>query len=105
MSDNKYDCIKCGVCCSYFHNIPILPEEVSLIDNNLKQYTLVSPLQANGLSMKFVEGTKRCIALEGEVGKSVSCSVYEIRPPVCRRFEPGSDLCKKVRLEVLNIVD
>lgn len=105
MTVNIYECIKCGACCNYFHNIPILPEEVSLIDKNLKQYTMISPLQTkNGLSMKFVEGTKRCIALEGQIGQSVKCSVYDIRPPVCRKFEPGSDLCKKARLEVLGIV-
>ncbi len=29
----------------------------------------------------------RCIALEGEVGKQVSCSIYAQRPSPCREFD------------------
>jgi len=29
----------------------------------------------------------RCISLEGEVGQSVSCSIYEQRSSPCREFE------------------
>ncbi|BBI99473.1 hypothetical protein FGKAn22_11660 [Ferrigenium kumadai] len=29
----------------------------------------------------------RCIALEGEVGKRVSCSIYSQRPSTCREFD------------------
>lgn len=111
MSDNKYNCVKCGACCTYWHNIPISIEEMPHIDENLKKYIKISYL---GVSMKLVDNIDtlqrpknagRCIALEGEVGKDIKCSIYEIRPPVCRRFEAGSDLCKKVRLEVLGIVE
>jgi Fe-S-cluster containining protein len=28
----------------------------------------------------------RCIALRGEVGKEVSCAIYENRPTTCREF-------------------
>lgn len=28
----------------------------------------------------------RCIALEGEVGQAVRCSIYDQRPLVCREF-------------------
>lgn len=105
MSDDIYDCMKCGACCAYWPNIPILPGEVKDIDEKLKIYLKPSPLDPRGLSLKSVEGSNRCIALEGQLGVSVKCSIYDIRPPVCRRFEPGSDLCKKARLDVLNIID
>ena len=39
----------------------------------------------------------RCIALEGEIGVSVKCSVYNCRPDACRKFEVGSDLCNEAR--------
>lgn len=29
----------------------------------------------------------RCIALEGEVGKQVSCGIYGLRPSTCREFD------------------
>ena len=31
--------------------------------------------------------TPRCIALEGEVGQSVSCSIYLNRPTPCHEFD------------------
>lgn len=39
----------------------------------------------------------RCIALEGSVGDSVRCGVYEVRPEACRRFKAGSQLCLEAR--------
>jgi Fe-S-cluster containining protein len=39
----------------------------------------------------------RCVALEGEVGTAVKCSVYNCRPQACRLFEPGSKLCLEAR--------
>jgi len=29
----------------------------------------------------------RCVALEGVIGESVSCSIYEKRPDCCRAFQ------------------
>jgi len=30
---------------------------------------------------------RRCVALQGEVGEAVACSIYEHRPSPCREFE------------------
>ena len=100
-----YDCVKCGACCVNQFNIPILVEHVPLIDQRLKEYLIDSPFQPGGYSLKQVGNSRRCIALEGTVGECVNCKAYEFRPPVCRNFTPGSDLCKKARREVLNIVE
>lgn len=40
-----------------------------------------------------------CAAFEGEIGKKCSCSVYGIRPEVCRAFRPGSKECLGAREE------
>lgn len=42
----------------------------------------------------------RCVALRGEVGVSVACSVYNDRPDACRKFEVGSELCNEARRKV-----
>jgi Fe-S-cluster containining protein len=34
----------------------------------------------------FNSGTK-CVALGGEIGKKVGCTVYEDRPDVCRKYD------------------
>jgi hypothetical protein len=38
-----------------------------------------------------------CVALIGEVGREVSCSIYEQRSSTCREFEAGSEDCIKAR--------
>jgi len=38
-----------------------------------------------------------CIALEGEVGKQVSCGIYGQRSSTCREFEAGSEDCNRAR--------
>lgn len=46
----------------------------------------------------------RCIVLEGEIGKSVCCSIYERRPSACRNLVPSwfdgepNDRCDKARV-------
>jgi len=39
----------------------------------------------------------RCLALQGGVGQSVSCSVYAARPSACREVEAGDDKCQRAR--------
>jgi Fe-S-cluster containining protein len=34
---------------------------------------------------------RRCVALEGSVGESVRCTIYEQRPSPCRDFAPEAD--------------
>jgi Fe-S-cluster containining protein len=57
--------------------------------------------------MACMRGTERqpprCVALRGEVGKSVSCAIYEFRPSACRDFAPlaavgsGDQACDDAR--------
>jgi len=39
----------------------------------------------------------RCTALVGEVGVATACSIYSIRPDVCKACEPGDDACLMAR--------
>jgi Fe-S-cluster containining protein len=42
-------------------------------------------------SLRVMRGTEasrpRCMALEGEVGRAVRCTIYDQRPSPCREFE------------------
>ncbi len=42
----------------------------------------------------------RCLALLGEVGTWTSCSIYDVRPIVCRDCIPGDDACAIARSAV-----
>jgi uncharacterized protein len=39
----------------------------------------------------------RCSALTGSVGKETSCSIYAVRPHVCRACVPGDGECMIAR--------
>jgi len=39
----------------------------------------------------------RCAALSGVVGEATACTIYDIRPAVCRACEPGDDACTIAR--------
>lgn len=42
----------------------------------------------------------RCVALIGEIGQAVSCTIYPQRPSVCREFGGVGDIerCNHVRM-------
>lgn len=78
-------CITCGACCAYFRasfhwsecndgygKVPVKLTE------NLTHHRRV--MKGTNLSKP------RCIALVGEIGNCVSCSIYEDRSSVCREF-------------------
>ncbi|UCF65989.1 MAG: YkgJ family cysteine cluster protein [bacterium] len=85
MQDNP--CLTCGACCAFFRvsfywaeaddasegGIPVhLTEDLGPFRRVMKGTNVVQP---------------RCVALEGTIGNSVLCSIYENRPSVCRTFE------------------
>ena len=39
----------------------------------------------------------RCIALAGEVGVQVGCTIYDVRPSPCREFDVEHAACNKAR--------
>ena len=42
-------------------------------------------------------GNCRCGALNGVIGEDVNCSIYELRPTVCRKFTSGTGACYMAR--------
>lgn len=88
-------CIECGACCTtyrvsfYWYETEAngLPPEMT------RQLTPFRSCMA-GTEANPV----RCVALQGTVGQSVSCSVYAQRPTPCREVEAGDDQCAKARL-------
>lgn len=96
-------CLSCGACCAAFrvdfHRIdlatgaqPGVPPELTL------------PLTATLVRMRGTdEAPPRCMALEGEVGQAVRCTIYDLRPGPCRDFAPfaplgmGDEACDRAR--------
>ena len=107
MDLDDYDCQHCGACCisdydaeDYVH---VTNEEAEDFWERKLGKLLHEERTFGGspmLSMRTKHdrtGNCRCIALRGTIGKKVHCSVYDIRPSVCRGFTPGSNVCDYAR--------
>jgi len=90
---NIYDCTKCGACCRGFdvdlvwsdHGVP--EDMTERTTDNIDLFKM----------RQHKDGS--CVALCGNIGESVSCSVYENRPSVCRDFQPGNIQCQLIRIQ------
>lgn len=65
---------------------------------------LALPLVGRLMRMRGSDDTQpRCVALTGELGVQVGCSIYSERPSPCRDFAPyaalgiGDDACARAR--------
>ena len=96
-------CLSCGACCAAFrvdfHCIDLATTECPGVPGEL-----TVPLTATLVRMRGTdEGPPRCIALEGEIGETVRCTIYDRRPGPCRDFAPyaalgmGDDACDRAR--------
>ena len=71
-------CLTCGACCSYSKDWPrFTTEDDTALDRIPPEFVSadLSGMRCNG---------DRCTALVGEIGKSTTCALYDIRPDVCR---------------------
>jgi Fe-S-cluster containining protein len=90
-ADYDSDCQACGACCSFSAHWP--------------RFSLETDAEIDAIPERFVADDEsgmrcdgsRCSALLGEVGKATACSVYQIRPQVCRACIPGGDDCRIAR--------
>jgi hypothetical protein len=84
-------CQACGACCSYSRNWPRFTTEddaaLDLIPERFVNERL-SGMRCNG---------ERCSALTGQVGVETACSIYAVRPEVCRTCMPGDAECAIAR--------
>jgi Fe-S-cluster containining protein len=47
--------------------------------------------------LRLVGEEERCVALEGELGEGVGCTIYPYRPAGCRNVESGDAECLRAR--------
>ncbi len=87
-------CTRCGACCASYRVSFYWadPHAGALPDALLEQ---VTP------HLACMRGTNarrpRCVALDGIVGQSVRCTVYDLRPDACRAVMPGDERCNRAR--------
>ena len=88
---NEALCQSCGACCAYSADWP--------------RFALETEAEIEAIPREYVDdarGTMRCIgdrcmALKGDIGIATTCTLYAVRPEVCRSCQPGDDSCNLAR--------
>ena len=102
-----FDCQTCGACCcntdenraeGYVDYVEVAARA------RLRRHPVLlrrlTVLNAKGeRHMKLRGAEQRCVALQGRLGRRVSCAIYELRPSACRTVQPGSRECRRDRRE------
>ena len=84
-------CQACGACCAYSREWPRFSLEDDAAIERIPRELVDDEhgrMRCNG---------DRCSALAGEIGVRTACTVYEVRPDVCRDCLPGDDACLMAR--------
>jgi Fe-S-cluster containining protein len=99
------DCLICGACCAS----PFVGEGYIQLDAHEEKrlgriglpVLVVISDPADRIVMLGTkvngQGLRVCVALDGKVGKKVTCNIYEDRPDLCRQFTAGSPECHQAR--------
>ncbi|MDE2062277.1 MAG: YkgJ family cysteine cluster protein [Bradyrhizobium sp.] len=90
-SKSESPCQSCGACCAYSQNWPRFTTE----EDPALELIPASLVNARGSGMRC-DGD-RCSALSGRIGVATSCTIYAIRPEVCRTCMPGDAECGMAR--------
>lgn len=93
-------CQSCGACCASFRVSFYWAETDAHPMGNVPAH-LTQKVNHTYVCMKGTEQMPvRCIALRGELGKSVSCQIYALRSSTCREFETASEVCNQARHKI-----
>ncbi|MEN3382007.1 MAG: uncharacterized protein V7608_2051 [Hyphomicrobiales bacterium] len=84
-------CQSCGACCATSADWPRFSLEGEEALARIPQ-SLIDDSQGR----MRCEGD-RCAALTGKVGVATACSIYAVRPDVCRACQPGDPECNIAR--------
>lgn len=98
-----FACLSCGACCAAFR-VDFNRAELASADSPGVAPQLTVALTATLVRMRGTDDAPpRCVALDGDVGQAVRCTIYEQRPGPCRDFAPyaplgiGDDACDRAR--------
>jgi Fe-S-cluster containining protein len=96
-ADQPFDCQRCGACCAFFR-VSFYWAEASDAPGGTVPVDLTEPVSP---FLRCMRGTNarqpRCIGLQGEVGRQVTCQIYAQRASTCREVQPGDAQCLKAR--------
>lgn len=93
-------CTQCGACCASFR-VDFHPLELAggaFAWGEGVPVEMTYPLTPHMVRMQGTDAQPpRCVALAGEVGVQVRCSIYAERPSPCREFDVQHEACARAR--------
>jgi len=93
-------CQSCGACCAAFR-VDFHPAELaggSFAWGEGVPLALTVPVTANLVRMAGTDtAAPRCVALVGNIGEAVACTIYDGRPSPCREFDTEHAACNRAR--------
>jgi Fe-S-cluster containining protein len=93
-------CQSCGACCVSFR-VDFHPVELAggaFAWGQGVPPAMTVPVTANIVRMCGTDAAEpRCVALVGDIGQSVNCSIYDGRPSPCREFDTEHAACNRAR--------
>ncbi|MCB4361477.1 YkgJ family cysteine cluster protein [Quatrionicoccus australiensis] len=93
-------CQSCGACCVSFR-VDFHPAELAggaFAWGEGVPLEMTLPVTPNIVRMRGTDDAPpRCIALAGQVGEAVNCTIYDGRPSPCREFDTEHAACNRAR--------
>lgn len=93
-------CQSCGACCASFR-VDFHPAELAggaFAWGQGVPLAMTVPVTPAIVRMCGTDdAAPRCVALSGEIGQAVRCTIYDERPSPCREFDVEHDACKRAR--------
>lgn len=85
-------CTSCGACCAFFRVSFYWAEGEAIPEQMVESLTPVYSCMV-GTNQK----QPRCVALSGEIGQQVACTIYPQRSSSCKEVQAGDSQCAKAR--------
>ena len=103
---DRNPCLHCGACCAHYR-VSFYWGEADEAQGGTVPLGLTEELPPFRRCMKGTNRREpRCIALQGEIGRAVRCTIYARRPTPCREFgitwEKGTFHASAAELERCN---
>jgi len=93
-------CQSCGACCVSFR-VDFHPAELTggaFAWGEGVPLAMTLPVTPNIVRMRGTDDAPpRCIALAGQIGEAVNCTIYDGRPSPCREFDIEHAACNRAR--------
>lgn len=80
-------CLRCGACCTLFRVSFYWTESDEVTPGGVPaELTEVAPIPHRLMMKGTGTAPVRCVALKGNIGGEIGCSIHTNRPSVCRDF-------------------